>query len=295
MYPSDRRYSKDFVWIRIEGSQGTVGLTDHAVKLLSPIESVILHAPGRTLKPGGGFGSVEGTKAVSDLLAPMSGVVTDVNVALHQNPKPLQDDPHGTWLIRLTLSDPSKASALLSSTEFEALVNPPPKPKKPKKTRPAPPPSPPPASPPTPPRPAPQPPAATEVEKTIRLFWSMQLRDSRLQGGDDAFGERDYSGGGSFSWRERSISFTTVTAAGGGLDRRYQWRDTRHLRVSAGGMSNTTTSHTDYAGSWSIEVVAEKPYLVMQDGERGRLRFTLAEGSGGGILLDGRPYTRRRI
>ena len=136
MYPSDRRYTKDFAWIRVEGSQGTVGLTDHAVKLLSPIEAVILHAPGRTLKPNAAFGEVEGAKAASDLLAPMGGVVTEVNAALHQNPKPLQEDPHGTWLIKLTLTDPGQAATLLSHTEFDALVNPPPAPprKKPKKT-----------------------------------------------------------------------------------------------------------------------------------------------------------------
>jgi hypothetical protein len=141
----------------------------------------------------------------------------------------------------------------------------------------------------------PQPSAEHEVEKTIKLYWSMQLRDARLEGGDDAFSDRDYSGGGVSSWRQRSITFTTESASGGGLDRRYRWRDTRRLTVSAGGMSNVTKSHTDYAGTWSIDVVGGKPYLVMQDGDRGRLRYSLAEARGGGILLDGRPYTRRRV
>ena len=71
------------------------------------------------------------------------------------------------------------------------------------------------------------------------MFWSTKLRDCRLEGGDDAFGDTDYSGGGYFSWRKRAITFTTESTAGGGLDRRYQWRDTRHMRVSAGGMPDT--------------------------------------------------------
>jgi glycine cleavage system H protein len=293
MYPSDRRYTKDFAWIRVEGSQGTVGLTDHAVKLLSPIEAVILHAPGRTLKPGGAFGSVEGTKAASDLLAPMGGVVTEVNAALHQDPKPLQEDAHGTWLIKLTLSDPATASTLLSHTEFDALVNPPPAPprKKPKKTSPATPPSPP-----SPPPPTPAPPVTIEPEKLIKMFWSTKLRDHRLEAGDDAFGDVDYSGGGYFSWRERSIAFTSESTAGGGLDRRYQWRDTRHTRVSVAGLPDQVTkAHTNYSGSWSIDVVGRTPSLVMQDDQRGRLSFTLAETDRGGVQLDGRSYSRRRI
>jgi glycine cleavage system H protein len=292
MYPSDRRYTKDFAWIRVDGSQGTVGLTDHAVKMLSPIEVVILHAPGRTLKPGATFGSVEGTKAVSDLSAPMGGVVTEVNAVLHQNPKLLQEDPHGTWLMKLTLSDPAKASSLLSHTEFEALVNPPPEPtrKKRKKTSPAvPPPQP------SPPPPAPAPPVTIEPEKLIKMFWSTKLRDHRLEGGNDAFGDTDYSGGGYFSWQERSITFTSESTAAGGLDRRYQWRDTRHTRVSVSGLpDNVTKSHTNYSGSWSIDVVGRTPYLVMQDHGRGRLTFTLAEADGG-VLLDGRHYSRRMI
>jgi hypothetical protein len=96
-------------------------------------------------------------------------------------------------------------------------------------------------------------------------------------------------------WRKRSITFTTESTAGGGLDRRYQWRDTRHTRVSVGGMpDNVTESHTNHFRSWSIDVVGRTPYLAMQDDDRGRLTFTLAE-AGGGVLLDGRPYSRRAI
>ena len=124
------------------------------------------------------------------------------------------------------------------------------------------------------------------------MYWATLLRDSRLMGGDDAFGDRDYSGGGYFSWRERVITFRSDYLPSGRINRRYYWRDTRHLRVSAGGMSNTTASHADDTGAWNIEVVDEDPYLVMQDTERGQLRFTLGE-TGGGVLLDGRPYTRR--
>lgn len=292
MYPSDRRYTQDFAWIRVEGSQGTVGLTQHAVKLLSEIAVVMLDAPGKTLKRGDAFGSVEGVKAVSELLAPMSGVVTEVNEALRKNPKPLQQKPHDTWLVKLTLSEPSKASALFSNSEFEAFLNAPPKPprKTPKNTKPAAPP-PLPAAPNPPPAPSSSP---TRVQSAISLYWTTLLRDSRLMGGDDAFGDRDYSGGGYFSWRERSILFTSTTLPSGRINRRYYWRDTRNLRVSAAGMSNTTASHTDYTGAWSIEVVDEDPYLVMQDTERGQLRFTLGEKAGGGVLLDGRPYTRER-
>lgn len=296
MYPSDRKYTKDFLWLRVEGAIASIGLTDYAVKMLSEVSAITLPAMGRVLASGETFGSAEGLKSATDLLAPVSGVVNATNTELLDQPARIQADPHGTWVVKLELSDPNQVAALLTNTQFEEHLRPVSKPARatdtgrPKGSG---------SALPTPPSrvaasvPA-SPGVSVEPEKAIRLLWSVRLRDSRLHGDNSAFGDDDYSGGSYFSWRERDIAFTSERKADGGLDRRYQWRDTTHTRVSAAGLSSSTKSHTDYAGTWDIDVVGRVAYLVLEDRDRGRLRLRLEEGLREIVLLDGRSYALQK-
>jgi glycine cleavage system H protein len=121
-YPTDLKYTKDHEWIRITGAVAEVGITSFAQEQLGDVVYVELPDPGRTLAAGESFGSIESVKAVSELFAPMSGTVLDVNTALKDHPETVNSTPHETWMIRLQLSDPSAASALLDHTQYEALT-----------------------------------------------------------------------------------------------------------------------------------------------------------------------------
>lgn len=123
MHPQDLRYSKDHEWIRIEGDRGTVGITDYAQKQLGDVVFVELPAPGRALKAGESFGSVESVKAVSELFSPVSGEVLEANGALQAKPETINNDPHGAgWMIVLKLKDANEAQALMDAAKYEAHV-----------------------------------------------------------------------------------------------------------------------------------------------------------------------------
>ena len=302
MYPADRKYTKNFEWVKIVGSHALVGVTEYALEVLGDPEAIVLPKVGRLLNPNEPFGSLEATKALVELTAPVSGDVVEVNAQLREDPKRLVNDPYGTWIIKMKLKDPTELATLLSHAEVAALEQRKKKPKnRPAKATAAPDRS----KPETPPKapvsqqrePDPQPQQTLEQRRAMALAlqWSLQLSDNRLRGGDDSFSDRDYSGGSAFSWREREIVFTSTSVPGAGPERRYAWRDTRQTRVSAAGLSSTTVTHTDYQGNWAIEVVGGAPYLVLQDRERGRLRYRLEEDARGRVLLDGRPYTVSRI
>jgi glycine cleavage system H protein len=303
MYPADRKYTRNFEWVKIVGSDALVGVTEYALEVLGDPEAIVLPKVGRSLNPNEPFGSLEATKALVELTAPMRGEVVEVNAQLRGNPKRLVSDPYGTWVIRMTLKDPAEFAKLLSHTEVAAREqrkrNARNRPVKntsaPSRPKPVQSPKAPAPQQPRPPDPQPQQTLEQRRAMALSLQWSLQLRDHRLSGGDDAFGDRDYSGGSGFSWREREIVFTTTYVPGAGADRRYAWRDTRRLRVSTALISQTTATHTDYQGTWAIEVIGAAPYLVLQDRERGRLRYRLEEDARGRVLLDGRPYTVGRI
>jgi len=123
MHPLDLRYSKDHEWIRIEGERGSVGITDYAQKQLGDVVFVELPAPGRTLKAGESFGSVESVKAVSELFSPVAGEVVEANGALQAKPETINSDPHGAgWMIVLKLKDASEAQALMDAAKYEAHI-----------------------------------------------------------------------------------------------------------------------------------------------------------------------------
>jgi len=122
MYPSDLKYTKDHEWIRIEGGQGRVGITDYAQKQLGDVVFVELPAVGAKVTAGQPFGTIESVKAVSELFAPMSGEVTEVNPVLRDHPETVNTDPHGAWIVKLKLSNPWEAGSLLDADAYERLI-----------------------------------------------------------------------------------------------------------------------------------------------------------------------------
>jgi len=121
--PSDRRYSKEHEWLKIDGDSATIGITDYAQEQLGDVVYVDLPAAGTTIRQFEKMGEVESVKAVSDLFTPASGEVLDLNQAVIDKPELVNSDPHGAgWLIRIRLSDPSEAEKLLSSEEYDALI-----------------------------------------------------------------------------------------------------------------------------------------------------------------------------
>jgi glycine cleavage system H protein len=119
MYPDNFLYTKEHQWVRVEGDVGTVGITFHAQKELGDVVYVDLPKPGTILEQGRAMGSVESVKAVSDIFAPVSGEVIEVNDVLAAHPEKLNEDPHGTaWMIKMRLSAPAQTAQLLSAADY---------------------------------------------------------------------------------------------------------------------------------------------------------------------------------
>jgi glycine cleavage system H protein len=121
-YPTDLKYTKDHEWVRLSGSEARVGITDYAQKQLGDVVYLELPDVGRTVKQGEVFGTIESVKAVSELYAPVSGEVTEVNTALTSKPEAVNKDPHGSWMIAVKITDPAEASALLDSAKYTELT-----------------------------------------------------------------------------------------------------------------------------------------------------------------------------
>jgi glycine cleavage system H protein len=121
-YPADFKYTKEHEWIKSDGKTATVGITDYAQGSLGDIVFVDLPKPGAEIAAGKTFGSVESVKAVSDLYAPASGTVTEVNGELATSPEKINKDAHGSWMMKLTLKDPGELNGLLSAADYENFV-----------------------------------------------------------------------------------------------------------------------------------------------------------------------------
>jgi glycine cleavage system H protein len=121
-YPADFKYTKEHEWIKVEGNTGTIGITDHAQNSLGDIVFVELPKVGAELKAGSSFGTVESVKAVSDLFAPVSGTVTEVNADLATSPEKVNSDAHASWMVKVNLKDPAEVNGLLSSTDYDKFV-----------------------------------------------------------------------------------------------------------------------------------------------------------------------------
>ena len=123
MVPADLRYTKDHEWVRVDGDQATVGVTDFAAQQLGDVVFVDLPAAGKAVAQFATFGVVESVKAVSDLFAPIGGEVVEANPALADRPELVNSDPFGEgWMIRLRVADPAQVEGLLDPAAYEQLV-----------------------------------------------------------------------------------------------------------------------------------------------------------------------------
>jgi glycine cleavage system H protein len=123
MYPEDLHYTKQHEWVRFSEGAAVVGITDYAQKELGDIVYVDLPRVGATVEQGKVMGSVESVKAVSDIYAPVSGEVVEINDALATAPEKLNESPHGDgWMVKIRLSAPDEISGLLSAADYEKYV-----------------------------------------------------------------------------------------------------------------------------------------------------------------------------
>ena len=122
-YPTDRKYTKQHEWIQHNGNSAAIGITDHAQEELGDIVFVELPKVGAELVAGKTFGSVESVKAVSDVYAPASGTVTEINEALATSPEKVNSDAHGSWMMKITLKNPDELNSLLSAADYEKYIS----------------------------------------------------------------------------------------------------------------------------------------------------------------------------
>ncbi len=122
-FPKDIRYTRDHEWIRISGDTGVVGITDYAQGELGDIVFVELPARGKKIKRGESMGTIEAVKAVSDLYAPLTGEVVEVNPELEKNSELVNKEPYGKgWMIRIRIADKDELASLLDDAAYRALI-----------------------------------------------------------------------------------------------------------------------------------------------------------------------------
>jgi len=121
--PQDLRYSKEHEWVTVKNGVATIGITDYAQEQLGDVVYVELPQVGAQVTKDDAFGVVESVKAVSDIYAPVSGKVTEVNAALSNSPETVNKDPYGeAWMIRVAMSDPGELADLMDSTEYTKFI-----------------------------------------------------------------------------------------------------------------------------------------------------------------------------
>jgi len=121
-FPVDYKYTKEHEWLKSDGKTATIGITSYAQDSLGDIVFVDLPKVGTELAAGKTFGSVESVKAVSDLYAPASGTVTEINGELATAPEKINKDAHSAWMIKIALKNPGDLNALLSAADYEKFV-----------------------------------------------------------------------------------------------------------------------------------------------------------------------------
>jgi len=120
--PENLKYTKDHEWIKIDGKTGTIGITDYAQGELGDIIYVDIHST-ESVKQGESFGTIEAVKTVSDLYAPVSGRVAEINMNVNENPASVNQDPYGEgWIIKLEISDLKEIEKLMSAADYKKLV-----------------------------------------------------------------------------------------------------------------------------------------------------------------------------
>ena len=121
--PSDRLYTKEHEWVKVDGGVAVVGITDYAQSSLGDIVYVELPKPGAQIAQGKPIGVVESVKAVSDIYAPVSGTVREVNGAVEDDPAKVNGDPFGDgWLVKVALSNPAEVKSLLDAAAYDTVV-----------------------------------------------------------------------------------------------------------------------------------------------------------------------------
>jgi glycine cleavage system H protein len=122
-YPANYKYTKEHEWIQIDGTAGTVGITDYAQNSLGDIVFVDLPKVGDAVEAGKIFGSVESVKAVSDLFSPVSGTITAVNEELKDAPEKINADANKTWMLKLDVTKAAEIDGLLSAADYEKFIS----------------------------------------------------------------------------------------------------------------------------------------------------------------------------
>jgi len=123
IYPDDLKYTREHEWIAINGGVGTVGVTHYAQSELGDIVYVELPRPGSPVVAGEEFGTVESVQAVSEIFAPASGEVLEVNAALSSKPETVNKDPYGEgWLLKIKLADPKELASLMTAADYRKYI-----------------------------------------------------------------------------------------------------------------------------------------------------------------------------
>jgi glycine cleavage system H protein len=121
--PEDLKYTREHEWVAIDGSVATIGITDHAQEQLGDVVFVELPAIGDRVEKADAFGVVESTKAVSDVYAPLSGEVAEVNDDLPDNPELINEDPYGDgWMVKVTIGDKADLDDLMTADEYRKFI-----------------------------------------------------------------------------------------------------------------------------------------------------------------------------
>lgn len=121
-YPADLKYTKEHEWIRVDGGVGAIGITDFAQQQLGDVVYVELPEVGSTITSGQVFGTIESVKAVSELFAPVTGEVTEINTALKDRPDHVNSKPHETWMVKVKLSNAGELGSLMDAAAYEQLI-----------------------------------------------------------------------------------------------------------------------------------------------------------------------------
>ena len=122
-FPDELKYTKDHEWIKVDGSKGTIGITDFAQSELGDIVFVDIDPELKNISPGQSFGTIEAVKTVSDLYAPCSAKIVEINTLLSDQPEVINSDPYGEgWLIKIEIEIPDELNELMDSNGYKALV-----------------------------------------------------------------------------------------------------------------------------------------------------------------------------
>jgi len=122
-YPANYKYTKEHEWLKVDGDTGSIGITDYAQEQLGDVVYVELPEVGAQVTKDEAFGVVESVKAVSDIYAPVSGTVIEINVSLPDSPETVNEDPYGdAWMIRVEMSDPGELDDLMTAAQYKKFV-----------------------------------------------------------------------------------------------------------------------------------------------------------------------------